>query len=283
MALGKVADVNLAERAALTGGNWVLPLSNLLVPVMISQPARCDDVGVLSSSEFTITLARARSVNFLGLLFHSMSRNARIRISLKDSSAAVINTPEWEDVTPRLFPTSNLEWEQTNFWDGRPLEEDLDLYPRNFWFSLDNSLTVSSIVVEIDDSTHPDGAFDIGYLFVARAWSPGFNFERGRELNLQARDRIDESLSGHPTGEYRRPRRQHRIRYGDLTKDEAMRFVDAGMRVGTLRPILFIPDFDDKTHLYREAFLATLESPPGARFNFQGVHGTEMILKEIMR
>lgn len=282
-ALGRISDINLAEGAALAGGVWALPLTNMLDPLMVAKPARCADVGTLASSQFTMTLARPRALNLIGLLFHTMSLSARCRVTLNDGNGQVVNIPTWRDVHPRLFPTSSLDWEQENYWDGRPTGADLDLYPRNMWISFDAPLIAASVTIEINDQAHPDGAFDIGFIWAASTWSPAFNFERGRELSLEKRDRVEESLSGHQVGEYRRPRRMLRVSWADLQKDEVLRFTDIGMRSGTTRPVLFIPDFTDDPNLAREAFLATLETPPPARFNFGGRHSTEIVLKEIMR
>ncbi|MGJ8563833.1 MAG: hypothetical protein ACSHXY_09805 [Alphaproteobacteria bacterium] len=280
---GKIADVNLAASAALSGGTWALPLANLKDTLMIAKPARCAEIDDLAASQFTAVLERPRAINLIGLLFHTMSVDARIRITLKDAAGAVINTPEWADVLPRLYPSLSLDWEQENYWTGRPTPDDLDLYPRNFWMALSAPLITKTIIVELDDHGNENGAFDIGYLFIASSWSPAFNFERGRSLTLEKRDRVEDSLSGHQSGEYRRPRRVLDVNFSDLEENELMRFLDMGMRVGTIRPVLFIPDFEEKTRLYRDAFLATLETPPAAIFNFAGRHQSGLVLREILR
>ena len=280
---GRLSDRNLATNGALTGGQWVLPLENLLDPKMLAKPARCTDIANLASSQFTIKLARPRTLDLVSLLFHTMSRTAKYRVTLKNAAGVVINIPEWLDVYPRLYPSAVLEWEDENYWDGRTSAADLNLYPRSLWIPLEPALIVEEIHIEIDDSQNPAGEIDIGYLWVAATWSPAFNFERGRTLALTQQNRADESLSGHPVGEYRRPQRVMTVNWADLEKHEVLRFTDIGARVGTTRPVLFIPDIYDQVDMFRESFLATLETPPTARFQFQGRHSSELVLKEIMR
>lgn len=283
MAKGLLTDINLADAAELSGGTWALPLSNLKDRRMVARPARSNPGLSPADTQFTATLSDTRRINFISLLFHTMSRNAEIRLRLKNAADEIIHDGGWEPVHTRVYPTRTLEWEMPNFWDGRPLEQNLRLYPNSFYHVLTPSKSTKSVEIEISDPTHPDGFFDIGYLFIAGSWSPKFNYSFGREIRLSARDRVETALSGHEVSEYRRPQRHMSLQYGDLDKTETMNILDMRMRSGTSRPIIFIPDIDDKTHLIREAFLATFETLDAHRFNFETKHSTTLSLKEIMR
>lgn len=289
MAIGRFSDSNLTAAATLSGGAWPvagLGLNNLKDDQdYIGAPARCADNTSLANSKFEVLLAEPRLVSLVVLLFHTMGRSAKYRITISTAAdptyAAPLLQTAWEWVFPSIFDPVDLEFGLDNFWDGAVSASELDLYPRNLWAPFAEVLA-ERIRIELDDRNNAAGYFDIGGCWIASGWSPTFNFERGRELAVNARDVIDEAPSGRFFAEERTPRRQLAVSYEMLSDAEAQRWVDAGMRARTTRTVLFAPDLDDAAALMREGFPGVFERPPGARFTYSRVNSTAITFKEIL-
>lgn len=268
-ALGRFSDENLIHKATLGGGEWseALPLANLLDETrFISRPARQLHPADPARSRIDVALPRDRTVNLVGLLFHTLSVEAEYRVTIAGPGgsldAAVFSTG-WKPVHGRMFPSQNLAWEEPNWWTGAARPEDLLLYPQHLWVSLAPAVTASAIRIELKD---PSAAyFDIGGLWVCGAWSPQFNFDHGRELGLEARSVADEAPSGRVFHEDRANRRRLTVTWSMLDQNEALRLFDAGARAGARRPVILLPDVSDPVALMREAFPANFEKPPAPR------------------
>lgn len=285
MALGKFCDINLARLAALTGGTWALPLTNLQKEEQyVSAPARCDDAADLAKSQFTATLAQPRGVSLVAVLFHTLSIAAMYRLTIAgidgDLGAPAYVT-DWVSVYGAFYPEGTLEWEDENWWTGQISEEEIDLYPRHLWITFPTVLA-SKVKIEFSDQEHPDGEFDVGGLWIASGFSPEINYERGHELGLNSRDLVDEGPSGRRFAERRLGVRQVTVNWAGLKSQEAQRFFDAGARVGTSQTVIFIPNVDDEPSRIREAFPATFERPPAPRFTYQRANTVAAIFKEII-
>lgn len=288
MALGKLCDQNLAVVGTLSGGSWsgALPLTNLQDDKQyLAAPARCLTPGTLSSSQFELALPKARVIDLVAVLFHTMSQAALYRVTLAadgGSLASPAYTSDWLPVAQRLFPSAVMPWEHPGWWLGVAEPVDLDLYPRHLWIALPGDIVVSAIRIEFDDRDNAAGYFDIGGLWVAAGWSPQFNFDWGSDLSLDARDQVDEGPSGRLFGEERRPRRRLQVTWSQLTEIETFRLFDAGARMRTTRSVLFVPDIEYQPGLVREAWPAVFDPPPSARKgrNYQGV--VRAGLKEII-
>ncbi|MND22309.1 hypothetical protein D3C80_126850 [compost metagenome] len=268
-ALGRFTDENLIQTAVLGGGQWSaeLPLANLKDEArFISRPTRQLFPADPAKSRIDIDLDRDRTINLIGVLFHTLGPAAEYRISIAAPGGALdapTFTTGWKPVHGRMFPSVNLAWEEPNWWTGAGRPEDLLLYPQHLWVSLDPAIKATAVRVELKD---PEAAyFDIGGLWVCGAWSPQFNFDHGRELGLEARSLADEAPSGRVFHEDRASRRRLTVTWSMLDQNEAMRLFDAGARAGTRRPVILLPDVNDPVALMREAFPATFEKPPAPR------------------
>jgi hypothetical protein len=288
MALGKFADRNLALTSVLSGGAWAagLPLANLIDEShYVSAPARQTTPAVLANSQFDATLATARAVSLVAVLFHTLSFTAKYRISVAGATgslAAPDYQSAWTDVYGRIYDSSTLEWEDTNWWSGTIAAEDIDLYRRHLWIQLPTTMIASAIRIEFDDSGNTASYFDLGGLWITHAWSPSFNFDRGRTLGMDARDQLDEAPSGRIFGEQRTPRRRVAVSWSNLADAEAQRLYDAGARARTTQTVLFLPDSDDPTSLVREAYPSTFGSLPEPTMTWQGAGKVEATFKEIL-
>lgn len=287
MALGTFADENLALTSALSGGVWsgTLPLANVLAEDYIARPARCLDPSNLAKSQFQAELEWPRAVTLIAVLFHTLSISARYRLTIADLNGSFVVPQlqtDWIPVTPALWDSEDLEWESPNWWTGQPLTEELDLYPRHLWIALPTGPIVTAFKLEIDDVANPAGYFDLGGVWVASGWSPTFNYERGRQLMAETRSQTDEGPSGRRFHESRRARRKLAVEWRGLTETDAHRLFDAGMRAGTTRPVLFVPDLDNPLALFREAFPATFQAPPAPVFTYEGLHQVASTFEEVI-
>lgn len=269
MAIGRFSDENLIRTSALSGGEWSaeLPLANLLDEKrFVSAPARQMFPADPSKARIDAVLVAPRLINTIGVLFHTLGLNARYRVSLAPvggTLAAPSYVGEWTPVHGRMFDTSALEWESPNWWTGQPTTEDLTLFRRHLWVTLEPGIRTSGLRIEFDD---PESEwFDVGGLWACGAWSPTFNFDHGRELGLEARSVADEAPSGRVFHEDRMNRRRLTVTWAMLADHEANRLFDAGARCGVSRPIILLPDIDDGPGLIREAWPATFEKPPAPR------------------
>jgi hypothetical protein len=289
MAQGVIADQNLALTAVMSGGAWVAaqPVTNLNKPGYKSDPARCVDIGNLAASQFTATLETARPVNLVGIMFHTLSSNASWRIvlaGLDGNLGAPVYQSAWTPVVGRLWDSSVLEWEVSNWWTGQPEEDELALYPRHLWIPipLDPGPICGALRVEFQDPTNEAGYFDIGGVWIARTWSPLMNFDRGRDFGSDSRAVVEEAPSGRMFGEDREPRRRLTVTWSYLQKAEAIRLHDAGRRADTTREVLFVPDLEDAVGMIREAWPATFEKPPAIKFTYDGLHTVAATFKEVI-
>lgn len=289
MALGRIADINLAKVATLSGGTWSagLPLTNIQDESRyVGAPARQLTPTVLAASNFDVVLPTSKAVDLVAVLFHTLSLNAKYRLTMAGPDgnlATPVYATGWAAVYPPIFDAEDLEFEDDNWFTGQLATEDLDLYPRHLWISLDTALITGAIRLEFDDATNAAGYFDLGGLWLARTWSPDFNFERGRELALDARDQKDEAPSGREFSEERIPRRRLTVSWSRLQDDEARRFFDAAARARSTRTIIFAPDISDPKSALREAFPATFGSLPGAAFTYAGLNRSSATFREIIQ
>jgi len=277
---------NLALVASLTGGTWSpdLPLTNLIDDRIITNPARCLTPASLATSQFDIELEQRRIVRFFGLFATNFSVEAMVRLTFADDAEFTIVTDQigWVSVFERFRASLSLDWEDPNFWTGTPLAKDLDLYGRHKVFLFDTPVSTKFIRVEIDDAGNPDGFIDIGYAYLGATIATNFNMDRGRTLNPKSRARRDETPSGHPVFDRRRPKRVSRLSFSFLTDGEAAEFIDAGMRNDVIDPVVLIPDPTDQLALMRETFLGRFQQLPSARYRFAEHNQSELFVEEIL-
>lgn len=288
MRKGQLIDTNLALTGVVSGGIWstAWPLANAVTPGdYVGSPARCLDPTNLAASRIEWVADEPVVVSLLALLFHTLSLGARYRITISTLADAAYAAPllatGWQYVFPSLYDPVDLDFGDENSFAGTVPSTELDLYPRHLFAPL-NEVLGQRLRLEIDDQENPAGYFDIGAFWPGAGYSPQINFERGRELTLQARDIEDEAPSGRLFSEERPPRRELAVSWASLSDDEVRRFIDVSMRVRASRPVLFIPDLDDPAGLIREAFPAVLRQLPGGRLSWPGLGASRLTLKEIL-
>ncbi len=285
--LGKVCDINLATAATLTavGCSTDLPVTNLQEEGRyILAPARFEHLADPVLRQIDIVLETPSPVSLLALFFTTFSLGARYRVTIAEPGgtiAAPAYDSGWLQVFPSVYETDDLPWEHPGCWMGQLSTDEIDLYPRHLWTPVPTTVA-SQIRYRFDDALNEAGFFDIGGLFVADAFSPVINFERGRDLAMASRDLVDEAPSGRNFVESRQPRRQLSVNWAALATAEAYRLFDAGARARTSGVVVFVPDTDDPASLMREAFPATFEKPPAPRFTYERLNAVAATFKEIL-
>lgn len=284
MATGKLCDTNLTRTAAFDGPGF-LRLENLAADDRyIEDPAICLDSSTLEGSRFEVTLAQPRLVNLVALLFHTMGFGSRFQVKLAGLDLDLDNpvyVSGWRPVFSTFYPHGTIPFGEENWFSGQVAPSEIDLYPRHRWLDVD-PVIVGKVGIELDDRLSETTFFHLGGLLIAPTITTRINYSRGRDLTLAPRSLIAEGPSGRRVAESRQPRRQLALDWSMLTTNEAYRFIDAGMRARNDRPVFFLPDSQDEIALMREAFPATFEKPPGARFNYPTTNGSAVVLQEIL-
>jgi hypothetical protein len=287
-ARGRISDVNLLRAAGLSGGTWdpALPLSNLADRTFLARPTRCLTPNNLSNSQFNVALPKQSAISVVTLLFHTLSTQARWRLSFAPIGGNLANpsfTTGWMPVWQRWASSLSVAWEESDFWTGAPSGEALNLYPSHAVWVNPTGVPIpiaAQLKIEIDDAT--SAFFDIGAAWVGASFSPIFNFERGRQLSLEARDLIDEAASGRFFAEERVPRRSLALQWSGLSDGEARRLFDVGARQRGDNVMLFVPDADDAASMARECWPSVFAERPAPVFNLNGTNEVRAVLKEVI-
>jgi hypothetical protein len=284
----RIAGFNLADGgtfATPVPGQWSKPLTNLTDAAIISKPARCTNPANLAASQFTLDTGRRSPISFVALLAHTLQATALYRLTYASDAAFTVGaeTTGWLPVVPRIFDTALLDWEDPNYWSGRPTERELAAYGRNIIVSIEPAWSGRYLKVEIDDTGNPAGYFDLGYLFVANAFTPPFNFSRGAVQGLEFRTLADEAPSGHMVFEWRKSRRNHSIPFDTMTKEGWAQLYDLSVLNGPVSPVLFVPTLNDPKNMFREVFLGRLTAPAeGEIVGAAGRRRTRLAVSEII-
>ncbi|PHY20820.1 hypothetical protein [Caulobacter sp. BP25] len=293
MALGKLATRNLLPLLTLggTAGSAALPLANIMAnatavsPRHLTKPMRQTNIATLSANVILITFDRPRGIDLIGILFHTLSLKAKIRVTIAGAGGS-LSTPVyqsgWIRVHPRRYRSLSLPWNAANLWCGQALLADVDVFRRHRFLSLDAPLSASAVQIEIDDRDNAAGFYDIGNLYLSRTWKPVLNFDRGRRLGQVRRSKIEEAPSGRRFAEERMSRRRTTATWSGLTSDEALRLYDDCARVNDTDMVAFIPDSDDVAGSAREAYPATLVQLGEIQFTYERQHSVTMTFEEII-
>ncbi|CDO60803.1 hypothetical protein BN1012_Phect2590 [Candidatus Phaeomarinobacter ectocarpi] len=262
---GRFYATNHALAATFSGGDWslTLPLDNLKTTRLASQPARSGSLDA-ADTQFDIDFGRVRKLSIVAALATNITSGAkyRLRLAQSDDFAAPEYDTGWVQAYPSLFVSTDLDWEDENWWTGQPLEDDIAAYNRNIFVQMEPAIQATHARFEFLDTSNPDLALDIGHLFASGGLQPEFNFNFGTPRGFRSRTLRDVTPSGRAVFDRRPLQRVARFDYDALSKGEAVLFQDAAARNDIEDPVLFVPDPDDEANLFREAFLARFERLP---------------------
>jgi hypothetical protein len=255
----KLAYLNRADEAALSGGSWLstLPIDNMKSRVL-TRVARSTNV-TLSSTKFDIALSQPRAVGVIALVGHTLSVTAKVRITA-DTEATFTAPPyqtAWTDVWPGgVIPLSQLEWEDDNFWLGTLTPEQRAAFVTPFIHVLTTEQIFQYWRIEIDDALNVAGSVDVGRLFLSPAWAAAVNYDYGAGLEVGDKSVIDSSVSGVEYFEQRERKREMQFTLSNLTEEEFTGQALAMQRyAGKTGEILIIPDSDVPADFPVKAFL----------------------------
>jgi hypothetical protein len=258
-----IAFPNIADssRAVLSGGNWVgtLPLSNLQDEILgtVAQSVDC----TLASTQFDITIDKPRAIRVIGLIGHTLSREAKYRLRWFNEvgrTTALVDTG-WQDVWPTVYTTDQLEWESDSFWDGKPSSEELSSLNPSLIFRLASTTTSQWGRFEFDDQANPAGFVQAGKLVLSGQWEPSRNMLPDASLGVIDRSELYEAIGGTTYASKRSVKRVATFKLLGLNKDEMLqKAFEIKRQAGKTGEVLFIWDADNQTHLQRTSFLGQL-------------------------
>ena len=287
MANALIAYRNRADESTLTGGSWAstLPRDNLKNR-LLSKVARSTSASN-ASTQFTATLSKGRSISVIALCRHNLSAGAKWKVtasnetSATDFSPAAYSSGELE-VWPPL-DSLQLEWQDDNFWNGKPGAEDLSGFYWNAIHVLPSTIYAKHWKVEIFDSTNPAGYVEIGRLFLSEAWVPTLNMSYGASLGYNSRTEVEEAWDGTEYFDYKAPYRTANFRLENMKTFEAMmRAFDMQRVSGIDKEVLFVWDPSDTDHTLQRSFLGRLQELSPLEQPYFEAHQTSFTVKELL-
>ncbi len=282
-----VLDENFALTATLSGGNWARPLDNLLDPTVKEVTARCVS-GLIGDAWFDVVFPDRSKFDTLVLAGGTLHRAAGYRLTWysdpidRSAGAVLAGGPASPilPVYPRAGRAAAASYFQRNWWRLGPSERDLAGKTRQLVARPPASPRCRALRVEIDNR---GASLDLGHLFVTRAFRPEWPHDWGMVIEPVNPSPVDTTPGGRRIVDVRPAPRRKTVKFADLSEDEAMRFLDAGLRLGSTGPLLMVEDITQTRHLWRRTWLATLENGGVAVTQNDGdLWSTELKLLEII-
>lgn len=248
----------------LSGGAWVesLPLANLQDRALarIARSVNLD----LSSTKFTITFDRQRTIRVLALLAHRISTAGRIRIQASDQDDfATLKYDQTVDAWPAAggdWNIDELEWENDNYWLGSYSQEDTEGQTAIFLHLLPTPVQARYWRVNIIDPTNPAGHVDIGRAFIGDGLlNTKINYSYGASLGYEDNTGVETAVSGAEFFDPREPLRVMRFQLAYMDADEGFaQALELTRRAGTWKEVLVIADPTDSIYASQRNFVGRL-------------------------
>lgn len=254
---------NECDDATLSGGSWdaTLTLANL-------QDRQLQLTARSTNDDLTSTIINADLgsdnpiIQSMVIVNHNLSINTslfRIRLSDDVTFATSDYDSGWLDVYESLFTTNNLDWEDSNFWFGKILLDDLQGYSLNIIHLMPETYSNRYVRIEFDDTANTDGYIDLGRLMLAPIQALDINMEYGANIGWIDNSLVSESIGGAEYFDDRSKKRELKFTVGAMGKEESMqRMFELQRRKGTTGEIFVIPDSDDAENMFRESFLGRM-------------------------
>lgn len=284
MANALLAYRNRVDGATLAGGTWAstLPLNNLK-DRRLSKVCRSSSASA-SATQFVAALGKGYSVSVVSLCRHNFSANATWR--LRGYLDAGLTNLAYDSGTLEVWPpldSLQLEWQDDNFWNGKPDAEDLAGFYWNAIHILTSTTYARYWKVEIFDSANPAGYVEIGRMFLSEAWVPTLNMSYGAGLGYNSRTEVEEAWDGTEYFDYKAPFRVANFRLENMSTYEAMmRAFDMQRVAGIDKEVLFVWDQADVQHLIKRSFLGRLQELSPIDQPYFEAHQTSFIVKELL-
>jgi len=284
MANGFIAFPNRVDDAAvvLTGGSWQIGLDALKDPALqrVARTASADPADTI----LAVDLGRERTIRILCLCNHTMDLDGRVRVrGWNDAgTTSLAYDSGWTDAFPAIFDTSDLEWEDDNFWSGQIDPEQIEDYPSNYIHVLPQQEFLRYWSVELENPTNPAGYIDVGRLFMAPGWVPRWNFTLGPTLGVETDTLTDTTLAGVEEHERREPRRVAALRWDfmDLVEgtNQALRL---DVWAGIDRQVFLCWDPANPLLMQQRSFLGKLRTLSPLEQPYVNMTGKSVEIKEV--
>lgn len=255
-----IGHTNKIDTATLSGGSWetALPLTNLK-DRNLGKVARSQDA-LAASTVITIDLGSQTMIQVVGLVNHSMSDLATVRIEYATDSGFtdLMRDTGAVEVWGAVYNTEDLEFEADNWWDGKYTEAEKQGYR---WTHVDPARYASAIRylrITILDEDNPNGFVDLGRLFVGEAWQPKVGMQWGAELGLEDTSEALEAISGAEYFIEHNTRRNAVFETNYMTPSDGRRAFELSRQSGVSRELLFCWDPTDSIDALRRNFLCRL-------------------------
>lgn len=281
-----LAYQNCADEATLTTtGVWAssLPVTNLQDRIM-SNVARSAGVSA-ADTKIDIALPKYRKVKVVALCRHNLGTDATYRVTayLDSAHTSLIYDSGFVAVWPAMYTTYSLEWQDDNWWGGRPALEDRQGYRWNLIHICPSTVYAPYWRIEIVDTANPDGYVEAGRLFIGDGWQPTYNRSYGSSLRYESRSAVEEALDGTEYFDKKTAPRIAQFSLDWLTPDEAMdRALEIQRLADVSGEILYIYDPSDTKNMIRRSFLARSRSLSAIEHPYLNTHKTAYELKEIL-
>lgn len=245
--------------ASITGPAWALPLENmqrresyLVARSVNTQPA---------NTQFTVRVNGFMAYRAIILCGHQLSVTASLKVTgwYDDQSYGTPDFSITKDAYASVAYTEDLPWEAENWWDGKPLTEEIAGFTQNAIVLLPMASQAPNIRVEIIDPNNADGYVQVQRLFIADGWQPSHNYAYGGAHAYETTTQIEAAIGGAEFFDRREPYRVARIAFEYLPQDEALlKGLDLCRRAGIDGEIFWIADPDNERTLVQTSFLARL-------------------------
>lgn len=244
---------NRLAEAALSGGDWALPLDNLAIANLYQDVARCV-TGDPADAVIQATWSRPMTVGGLALVGYTGPASSKIRITWTKDGVTSGPPPAWTPIVPRVARTIDLSYDDASWWTGRPSAKLLATYtPIRFEVPAIRT-RADALMIEIDSRGEP---FDLSYLYVSPLFRPAWPMDWGRKMAPTSRRRVATTLGGMlVAGPAAKAPRRQTVTFQELTKTEAMRLLDIGLTHDVVEPVIYVPDPTDSRNHWREVYMA---------------------------
>lgn len=258
---------NFADTATLSGGSYVLPLSNALHHD-VGRVARTTNAAI-GSTFFNVDLGSARAVGGVAVGPANLSPGSQYRIRafsdagqttvVYDSGYRVVAG----SVTDWANPGTWLAWENPAFWLGVAGVVQETITP--IWASVifDADISARYWRVDFNDTANADGYVQFGRVFLGRVYRPSINYEYGAEMANVPVTQRKTTLGGRNLDWFIANRRTLRVSFTLVPQDELFEEVFRFQYlVGVTGQVFVAPDPSDNANFQKRSFLATMRTPP---------------------
>ena len=253
MANGILAVKNLSYSggAALSGGSWT-NLTFILDPAINTKAVSTDATN--ASTQFTLDFVNTTYARTFNLLYTNLGvySSVRVQTSFDSGFSTIDNDSGPVEVFSGVYSSDILEWEDENWWTGKPLDSEIDLFDRHFTFVAPENWSFRYVRFLIDDTANPQGNVSISRIFVAPVWQFEYNMEYPFERGFESQTLSDRSFGGTQWFDPRTPVSYVRFSLAFMGIDEAMsRALEFIRRADVYNEVLFVYDPDDISYSLR--------------------------------